>query len=1192
MKKALFLLVAIALTGIATAGNGFGVHYTKQSKGNAQIDFQLGKYAIKNIEKDGQQYATIVFDGKITSMKKGWASLPFISSAIQLSADKNIDIAVANSEYVDITLKHPLLPSRGVIYRNQDPTTIPYTIDPASVQDAWYPGHVAAADQPFIFRDVRGSSIKVYPFQYNAKKNVLRVYTKVNVQVKENETPAINPLTKQATQITREANSWYHNLFINYEESKDLTMANVGDIHVIYTARDADAIQPYITWKKEKGFNVTSEEVATGTNVKTNVQTAYDNNNNLLYVQLVGDWEDIKCELGGGANAPLDPMLGCVVGSDSYPDIAIGRFSGKNANDITIQVNKAISYEKTPDNEGTWYKSAMNIASSEGPGDDGEMDKAHVEIIYNNKLDPFTYDNLVPVYDPGANAGMVSTGVNNGVSIINYIGHGSETTFVTSGFSNNDVNTLTNNNKLPFIISVACVNGKFHMSGGDCFAEAWLKKENGGAVMTLMATINQPWQPPMRGQDYMNDLIIGGYNYDENPGSGTNTTEGRSILGSIVVNSLVMMYAESSGSSDLNTISTWTTFGDCALEARTDTPKALSLSNETILVGSDFTTIVTAGGAPVKDAMVCLSQGNTYISGITNAAGEVTLANTLTPGPAKMVVTAYNTQTIYNEVTVISPSGPYLLVDKVDINNAENAAQYNSTFSTKIVIKNVGNDPANNVTLKLTPQASEYVKLVGSDEIAVGNIAANASVTLETAYSFEAARYVPDATSIDLNFDMTTPAKGAWASKKTLKINAPALALEFVKVNDDAANGNGRLDVGETALLVFKVKNEGHAASLAGKARIASPSSNITINTNEKPLEIIDAEGNKEIAFEISVAADATVGSQAFFSVDAIADKYNATTATALGIGLIMEDFETGDFSAFPWAFEGDQEWKTTNTAPYEGTYSAQSKDITHNQKSTIKINANNSSPQTISFYYKVSSEKNYDFLKFYIDDTEQDKWSGTIPWTQQTYTLEAGNHVLKWEYSKDNMIDSGEDCAWLDNIIMPAVGSNLFAHFTADKQIVCKNEAITYNALAAGATTYEWTFEGGTPASSTEANPVVKYNGQGSYKVTLKVSDGTNESTIVKENFVTVENCLEGIEDVVAETSFSIYPNPNNGQFVLDVNTVSNIQIYNSMGALVYQGKLQQGSNNIDLSNKATGVYIVRILTADKAISKKIIIK
>ncbi len=1197
MKK-LLLIIAIAISSFAIAGNGFGVKYAETTKGSSQLEFTLGKYAIATVQHGGQTYAAIKFDGGVTTMKKGWASLPFISSAIQLPADKNVSIDIANSEYKDIVLEYPLLPSRGVIYRNQDPTKIPYAIDPASIRDAWYPADLAKAEAPFILRDVRGTSVKVYPFQYNAKQKILRVYSKVVVSIEENDTPAINPLKKQATQITAEANSWYKSLFVNYQEDRDLTMANIGDIHVIYTARDAEAIQPYIDWKREKGFNVSSEEVAPGTNVKNNVQTAYDNNNNLLYVQLVGDWADIKCDLGGGASAPMDPMLGCVVGSDNYPDLAVGRFSANNPEQVTVQVNKAINYEKMPDNEGTWYKAAMNIASAEGggsQGDDGEQDKVHSQIIYDNKLDPFTYDEQYQVYDPGANAGMVGTGVNNGVSIINYTGHGYPDSFVTSGFNNNNVNTLTNGDKLPFIFSVACVNGKFHMNGGDCFAETWLKKENGGAVMTLMSTINQPWEPPMRGQDYMNDILVGGYDYTNNPGSGTNVTEGRTMLGSIVVNGLVLMYAESSNGDDLQTIQTWTTFGDCALQARTDTPKAINVSNDVILVGSDYTTVVTgADGNPVEGAMVCLSKDGNYASGITNANGEVTIANAFEPGEARLTVTAFNTQTISQNVTIITPNGPYLLVDKIEVDNADNMAMYNSNFTTKLTVKNVGTAAANNVTIQLTPEANDYLSLSSNNIISIASIDASSSVEIENAYTFEAARYVPDGTVVNVDFVINAPDKTTWESSKSIKINAPALGLEFVRVNDDATNGNGRLDVGETAVLVFKVNNTGHAASLPGKVHIASTSSDITFAVNEVTLPAITAEANQEVSFEVSVAADATEGSLADFAIDAVADKYNASLSTVLGIGLIMEDFETGDFSKFPWSFAGTQPWEITDIDPYEGTYCAVSKDINDSQSSVMKVNANNSSPQTVSFYYKVSSETTYDKFKFYIDGNEQGVWSGEVPWTQATYTLEPGEHELTWEYKKDNVFSSGEDCAWVDNIVMPAVGSNLFANFSANSQVVCKNEKVEFTATNANATSsYEWTFEGGTPATSTDVTPEVRYNAEGNYKVTLTVNDGTNESTIVKENFITVENCWVGIKDITAPAAnFNLYPNPNNGQVTLEVETQSDIQIYNNMGALVYQGQLQVGTNHINLQQQAKGVYIVRVIANKHTMIKKMIVQ
>ena len=156
----------------------------------------------------------------------------------------------------------------------------------------------------------------VYPFQYNAARQVLRVYKSITVRLVENNTISLNPLSKMNTSIVREMDGIYRSVFINYSSMNrdDLTIGESGDIHVIVTSRDEAAIQPYVQWKKEKGYNVSVEVVPSGTTINSNVQAAYDNNNNILYVLLVGDWADLKCTTNS-AGRPMDPQVGTVVGS-------------------------------------------------------------------------------------------------------------------------------------------------------------------------------------------------------------------------------------------------------------------------------------------------------------------------------------------------------------------------------------------------------------------------------------------------------------------------------------------------------------------------------------------------------------------------------------------------------------------------------------------------------------------------------------------------------------------------------------------------------------------------------------------------------------------------------------------------------------------------------------------------------------
>jgi hypothetical protein len=70
-----------------------------------------------------------------------------------------------------------------------------------------------------------------------------------------------------------------------------------------------------------------------------------------------------------------------------------------------------------------------------------------------------------------------------------------------------------------------------------------------------------------------------------------------------------------------------------------------------------------------------------------------------------------------------------------------------------------------------------------------------------------------------------------------------------------------------------------------------------------------------------------------------------------------------------------------------------------------------------VSFYWKVSSESDYDYLEFYIDGSLQDRISGTVDWQQMTYTLLSGSHTLEWRYTKDGSVSSGSDCGWADKL-------------------------------------------------------------------------------------------------------------------------------------------------------------------------------
>ncbi len=129
--------------------------------------------------------------------------------------------------------------------------------------------------------------------------------------------------------------------------------------------------------------------------------------------------------------------------------------------------------------------------------------------------------------------------------------------------------------------------------------------------------------------------------------------------------------------------------------------------------------------------------------------------------------------------------------------------------------------------------------------------------------------------------------------------------------------------------------------------------------------------------------------------------------ASANGLSEAMDTsliFETG----------GDADWFSQTRPYYFESDAAQSGDIGDDQVSWMQTTIYGSG--TLSFYWKISSERHYDSLKFFIDGVLQDRISETVDWHQMTYEITgSGVHTLEWQYVKDRSKTVGDDCGWVD---------------------------------------------------------------------------------------------------------------------------------------------------------------------------------
>jgi len=148
-------------------------------------------------------------------------------------------------------------------------------------------------------------------------------------------------------------------------------------------------------------------------------------------------------------------------------------------------------------------------------------------------------------------------------------------------------------------------------------------------------------------------------------------------------------------------------------------------------------------------------------------------------------------------------------------------------------------------------------------------------------------------------------------------------------------------------------------------------------------------------------------------------DEYNTDATTTKGKvwTLTVVDFLSVSLDTLlSFTTGGDANWfGQTKTYYYDG-HAAQSGDISHGQESWMQTTV--SGKGIVKFYWKVSSEYNYDFLQFYIDGSRWDQISGFVNWQQKTYTIiTSSSHTLLWRYLKDEGSDSGSDCGWVDKV-------------------------------------------------------------------------------------------------------------------------------------------------------------------------------
>lgn len=147
-----------------------------------------------------------------------------------------------------------------------------------------------------------------------------------------------------------------------------------------------------------------------------------------------------------------------------------------------------------------------------------------------------------------------------------------------------------------------------------------------------------------------------------------------------------------------------------------------------------------------------------------------------------------------------------------------------------------------------------------------------------------------------------------------------------------------------------------------------------------------------------------------------ITNSMGAITSTPASLSVITLS-DALDATNFLFTLSGTRPWHGEVNLSHDGFDAGESGLINHSQESWMQTSV--TGPGAFSFWWKVSSETNFDRIEFSLDGAVQKSISGEIDWESYSLNVPAGSHQLRWRYAKDSsdVFATGQDRAWVDQV-------------------------------------------------------------------------------------------------------------------------------------------------------------------------------
>ncbi len=1256
MKKIWITLVFLSLS-LSLAWGQSPMMVKENSKERLVIQVETSDLEVTTVKTERGYFSQIKLKEAQSTTAVGNPELPLFIKMIEVPIGAQYQISTNIIEEITVPaaslgIEYSIYPAQPSYSKSHEgPIELQWNEKLYETNQFYQVAELAEIETKGIYRNTNLAQLSMAPITYNPVSNEISMVRKFEVIIEYinpnwAETERIKQLHATPLFAAQMASLLNNNSVF---APTDATAVPVR-LTIIANPMFEGALDEFVAWKRRKGFMVdemytNNSAVGTTTStIKAYLQSLYDNataeSPAPTFVLFVGDVAQLPTFAGTTGDHPTDLYYVTFSGNDNLPDAYYGRFSATTVAQLQPQIEKTLMYEQYTMRDPSYLGKAVLVA-----GVDGNWAPTHGNGQINYLIDNYintenNYSNVYTHFYPasGQQAATIRSEINEGVSLANYTAHCLEAGWGDPEFEVQHISSMNNDQKYGFLIGNCCQSGNFDY--GSCFGEELLRAANKGAMGYIGASNNSYWNEDYYWSIGLRSATTANPTYDPNNLGAFdrlyhthNEDASEWITTAHAIAQLGNMAVESSSSTrKLYYWEIYHLFGDPSVMPYLSIPNAMEVQTSSSLpAGMNVVNVE----APAYAYVALTHNGELVAATYADEVGSATLnVDPLLVGEYELAVWGQKYQQYFQTITVVPTEGSYVTSTEVTI--ANNLPTTNNAYlETEILFANYGNEPADNCYAKLV-STSPYIN-IENDSIWLGAMAANLEdYTPETTFAFRTSNFVENGTVAPMKV-LTISGNDTTEFPFNVTINAPVLEYENTTLAEQGGNNNDIIDAGETMLITIATKNTGANNTANLTARLHSYYSGATVNTSSVLVNAIASNASETATFEVTIGNNEEEGTVIPLHFQIYDGDYQVMETIYVPIGSSVETFETNNFSAFDWEFNNNP-WVVSSTTSQGGEFSARSKQNLGNRQSSImEVTCNIAIDGEISFARRVSSEPNYDFYRFYIDDVQMEEESGNRQWTTVSFPVTAGERTFTFEYEKDYSSSEGSDAVWVDDIVFPPMGTMVaedIAHLKVLSHqltsngthptvidpgmpidvafqiengtemaannviatLVSSNGLITVvqpeqtiSTIAAGETT-NVTYAINSEALQAAANSD-EYKNLANFELILSYENG---ETVYPFTIDFGGKCL-GIESFEAEQiAVTVYPNPANSNLTITADSeIETIAIFDMQGREINSVDVAAVREyNTSVSHLVAGVYFVKVTDIHhKSSVKKLII-